>query len=44
MRIFDTNVQKLKYDVLREVARHAYEDTLQDAYLERLHKETDPKA
>ena len=34
MRIFDTNVQKLKYDVLREVARHAYEDTLQDAYLE----------
>ena len=34
MRIFDTNVQKLKYDVLREVARHAYEDTLQDAYLD----------
>ena len=26
MRIFDTNVQKLKYDVLREVARHAYAD------------------
>ena len=34
MRIFDTNVQKLKYDVLREVARHAYADTLQEAYLD----------
>jgi len=34
MRIFDTNVQKLKYDVLREVARHAYNDNLRDAYLD----------
>ena len=34
MRIFDTNVQKLKYEVLREVARHAYADTLQEAYLD----------
>lgn len=28
MRIFDTDVQKLKYQVLREVARCAYEDGL----------------
>ena len=28
MRIFDTDVQKLKYDILREVARYAYEDRL----------------
>ncbi len=28
MRKFDTQVQHLKYKVLREVARHAYEDTL----------------
>ena len=34
MRIFDTNVQKLKYEVLREVARHAYDDTLREAYLD----------
>ena len=34
MRIFDTNVQKLKYEVLREVARHAFEDRLQDCYLD----------
>ncbi len=34
MKMFDTYVQKLKYKVLREVARHAYEDTLQDCYLE----------
>ncbi len=27
MRIFDTNVQKLKYKVLQEVARHAYAGT-----------------
>ena len=30
MRIFDTDVQKLKYDMLREVARYAYEDRLLD--------------
>ncbi len=34
MRIFDTDVQKLKYMVLREVARRAYEGRLQDSYLE----------
>jgi len=34
MQLFDTYVQKLKYKVLREVARHAYEDTLQDCYLD----------
>ena len=34
MRIFDTNVQKLKYEVLREVVRHAYADNLQEAYLD----------
>ena len=28
MRIFDTDVQKLKYQILREVARCAYEDRL----------------
>ena len=33
MRIFDTDVQKLKYQVLREVARHAYEDKLNECYL-----------
>jgi len=32
MRIFDTDVQKLKYEILREVARHAYEDRLLDCY------------
>ncbi len=32
MRIFDTDVQKLKYEILREVARHAYEDRLIDCY------------
>ena len=31
-RIFDTRVQWLKYKVLKEVAKHAYADTLQDAY------------
>ena len=34
MRLFDTDVQKLKYDVLREVARHAYEDRLADSYID----------
>lgn len=31
-RIFDTKVQLLKYKVLREVARYAWEDQLQDCY------------
>ena len=34
MQLFDTYVQKLKYKVLREVARHDYEGTLQDCYLD----------
>ncbi len=34
MRLFDTDVQKLKYEVLREVARHAYEDRLADSYVD----------
>ena len=34
MRLFDTDVQKLKYDVLREVARHAHEDRLTDCYID----------
>ena len=34
MHLFDTYVQQLKYYVLREVARHAYEGTLQDCYLD----------
>ena len=34
MHLFDTYVQQLKYRVLREVARHAYEGTLQDCYLD----------
>ncbi len=34
MRIFDTNVQLLKYEVLREVARHAYDDNLPDCYMD----------
>ncbi len=34
MQLCDTYVQKLKYKVLREVARHAYEDNLQDCYLD----------
>lgn len=34
MLLFDTYVQKLKYKVLREVARHAYDGTLQDCYLD----------
>ena len=31
---FDTKVQYLKYKVLREVARHAWDDTLLDNLLE----------
>ncbi|NLI22947.1 MAG: 4Fe-4S binding protein [Clostridiales bacterium] len=34
MRRFDTDVQKLKYEVLREVARHAYADRLADSYVD----------
>lgn len=34
MRKFDTKVQYLKYKVLREVARHAFEDRLADAYID----------
>ena len=33
-QLFDTYVQKLKYRVLREVAKHAYEGTLRDCYLD----------
>ena len=33
-RVFDTNVQLVKYRVLKEVIRHAYNGTLRDAYLE----------
>lgn len=33
MRIFDTKVQELKYRVLREVARCAYEDRMQDCQM-----------
>ena len=34
MRLFDTDVQKLKYEVLREVARHAYDNRLADSYID----------
>ena len=34
MRLFDTDVQKLKYEVLREVARHAYADRLPESYID----------
>lgn len=34
MRNFETDVQKLKYEVLREVARLAFEGRLNDAYYE----------
>ena len=34
MRIFDTKVQHLKYKVLREVAKHAWNDTLLDSIFE----------
>lgn len=33
MRLFDTNVQELKYEVLKEVAKLAFEDNLQDGIL-----------
>lgn len=32
MRKFDTKVQHLKYQVLREVARHAFDDTLVESF------------
>lgn len=32
MRLFDTKVQQLKYKVLREVAKHAYDDRLLECY------------
>ena len=34
MRKFDTKVQHLKYKVLREVAKQAWADTLQDNLLD----------
>ena len=34
MRKFDTKIQYLKYKVLREVARYAFEDNLDAAYYE----------
>ena len=34
IRKFDTKVQYLKYKVLREVARHAWDDTLLEAVLD----------
>lgn len=34
MRKFDTKVQHLKYKVLREVARHAWDDTLTESVLD----------
>lgn len=34
MRKFDTKVQYLQYKVLREVARHAWDDTLQEVILD----------
>ena len=34
MQLFDTYVQKLKYKVLREVARHDYHGSLQDSFLD----------
>lgn len=33
-RVFDTNVQLTKYNVLKEVIRCAYDDTLQEAYID----------
>lgn len=33
-RVFDTNVQLIKYNVLKEVIKHAYSDTLEEAYLD----------
>lgn len=34
MRIFDTNVQEIKYKTLKEVIRSAYEGNLQSAALD----------
>jgi len=34
MRLFDTNVQALKYDVLKEVAKLAFEDNLEGGMLD----------
>ncbi len=34
MRKFDTKVQDLKYKVLREVARHAFEDRLAESFID----------
>ena len=34
IRKFDTKVQYLKYKVLREVARHAWDDTLYENIIE----------
>ena len=31
-RVFDTNVQIIKYNVLKEVIRRAYEGGLEEAY------------
>lgn len=33
-RVFDTNVQLIKYNVLKEVIKHAYAGTLEEAYLD----------
>ncbi|MDR3317859.1 MAG: 4Fe-4S binding protein, partial [Clostridiales bacterium] len=34
MRIFDTAVQKLKYDVLKELIRNAYEHNIENIYVD----------
>lgn len=34
MKIFDTNVQLIKYKVLKEVIEHAYADDLENAYID----------
>ncbi len=34
MRVFDTNVQLLKYTVLKEIIKRAYNNTLNDAYID----------
>ena len=36
MHKFDTKVQHLKYRVLREVARHAWGDTLMESVMDRM--------
>ena len=33
-KVFDTSVQLLKYNVLKEVVRHAYDGTLDRAYID----------